>query len=248
MVYITGDIHGDPRRFTMDIFPEQKEMNKDDYVIILGDFGLIWDWKGKSSTEKYWLDWLDNKSFTTLFIDGNHENHDRLDAFPIEEWNGGKIHRIRPSVLHLMRGQVYQFSGNKWFTFGGASSHDIKDGVLEPDDQRIKQWSHDRFKLFRVNKRSWWDRELPSQQEMEDGLNNLKNNGWKVDYILTHCASSSTEVLIGGGLYKHDYLTKYLQEVREKTDYRKWFFGHYHIDKQINTEEICLFENIIRVL
>ena len=40
MIYVTGDIHADPSRFNMDNFPEQKEMNKNDFVIICGDFGL----------------------------------------------------------------------------------------------------------------------------------------------------------------------------------------------------------------
>ena len=42
MVFITGDTHGDFRRFGMEFFPEQKQMTKDDYVIICGDFG-IWN-------------------------------------------------------------------------------------------------------------------------------------------------------------------------------------------------------------
>ena len=58
-VWITGDIHGNPQRFSTDIFPEQKEMTKDDVVIILGDFGLVWDYSGENKTEKYWLDWLE---------------------------------------------------------------------------------------------------------------------------------------------------------------------------------------------
>ena len=77
MIYITGDTHGDVRRFSTKSFPEQKEMNKCDYVVVLGDFGLVWDWKGESKHEKNWLDWLEDKPFTTLFIDGNHENNDR---------------------------------------------------------------------------------------------------------------------------------------------------------------------------
>ena len=32
-VWITGDIHGNSQRFSTDIFPEQKEMSKDDVVI-----------------------------------------------------------------------------------------------------------------------------------------------------------------------------------------------------------------------
>ena len=39
MIYITGDCHSDFERFNKDIFPEQNEMTKDDYVIVCGAFG-----------------------------------------------------------------------------------------------------------------------------------------------------------------------------------------------------------------
>ena len=41
MIYITGDIHGSPERLSIKNFPVQKELNRDDYVIICGDLGLI---------------------------------------------------------------------------------------------------------------------------------------------------------------------------------------------------------------
>ena len=41
VIYITGDCHQDFRRFNMESFPEQKEMSKEDYVIICGDIGHI---------------------------------------------------------------------------------------------------------------------------------------------------------------------------------------------------------------
>ncbi len=41
-IYVTGDIHSEPDRFNTENFPEQKEMTRDDYVIICGDFGLVW--------------------------------------------------------------------------------------------------------------------------------------------------------------------------------------------------------------
>ena len=84
--YITGDVHGDwISRLNINAFPEQKEMTKDDYVIILGDMG-IWN---NSKTENCNLDWLEERSFSTLFIDGNHSNFDILDALPVEEWKRG---------------------------------------------------------------------------------------------------------------------------------------------------------------
>ena len=139
MIYITGDCHQDFERFNLDVFPEQKEMTKDDCVIICGDFGGVWNRNEESSRESKLMDWLENRSFTTLFVDGNHENFDRLYAYPIEKWHGGKVHKIRPSVIHLMRGQVFEIDGKSIFAFGGASSHDIAGGILEPDDPDFKK-------------------------------------------------------------------------------------------------------------
>ena len=41
MIYVTGDCHGNFRRFQSDCFPEQANMTKDDTVIITGDFGGV---------------------------------------------------------------------------------------------------------------------------------------------------------------------------------------------------------------
>ena len=113
MIYITGDCHSDFSRFSTDKFPIQEEMPKDDYIIICGDFGGIWNYQVESEYEKYWLDWLNNKNFTTLFVDGNHENFDRLYQYPVEEWHEGKVHKIRDSVLHLMRGEIFNIDNKK---------------------------------------------------------------------------------------------------------------------------------------
>ena len=250
MIYITGDCHGNFERFNASIFPEQNEMTKADYIIICGDFGGVWNKDGESKMETMVLDWLDCKSFTTLFVDGNHENFDRLNTYPVEEWNGGKIHRIRPSVIHLMRGQVYELEGKKIFTFGGASSHDIDGGILELDapDYREKKKELDKgWKPYRINHLSWWKEELPSEKEMDEGRKNLQRYDNKVDFIITHCASSSTTALISHGIYKSDLLTSYLEEIRRSVKFKKWFFGHYHDNRNVNTEEILLWEQIIRI-
>ena len=73
MIYVTGDTHGDfGGRFNVKNFPEQKELTKDDFVIICGDFGGIWDVEAEGKSEKYWLDWFDERPYTLLFVDGNH--------------------------------------------------------------------------------------------------------------------------------------------------------------------------------
>ena len=248
MIYITGDTHGDwMSRLNANSFPEQKEMTKDDYVIILGDFG-IWD---NSKQENYNLDWLEDRPFTTLFISGNHSNYDILDSLSIEKWHNGNVNFIRPSIIHLMRGEVFTIENKKFFAFGGASSHDIKDGILEIGDKRIKQWNKDWNKMFRVNHLSWWKRELPNQEEMDNGIKNLELNNNKVDYILTHCPYTSLlkQMDGGSGLYESDILTDYLQKIKQAVDYKQWLFGHTHINQNYYWERAtCLYEQITRIL
>ena len=246
-IIVTGDIHGNPfQRLNVEKFPEGKTYTKEDYVIILGDFGLVWD---DSAMEHSCLDWLENKPWTTLFIDGNHENYDLLNKFPIEEWGGGRVQKIRSSVIHLLRGEVYDIGGYKFFAMGGARSHDIQDGVLEVGDPRIKIWKKDNFKLFRINHISWWEEEIPNEEERKNALKNLAENDYKVDYILTHEAPSSDVVLMDHLLYHPDEYSKWLEmEIRQKVKYKKWFFGHYHLNLDVNEKETCLFERRIRIV
>ena len=123
MIYITGDTHSDFTRLTEGQFTIQAEMTKNDYIIICGDFGGVWTFEEESSREKEALNWLNNKNFTTLFVDGNHENFTRLyNDYSVEEWHGGKVHKIRDSVLHLMRGEIFDIEGKKIFAFGGDTN------------------------------------------------------------------------------------------------------------------------------
>ena len=202
MIFFTGDTHSNFERFSSKAFPEQLDMTKDDYVIICGDFGGIWNLDPDNKEENYWLDWLDGKNFTTLFIDGNHENYDRLNMMPEEMWHGGRVHKIRPSIIHLMRGQIFDIDGLTFFTFGGAKSHDIRDGILELDDPEFKKKKNKLEKsgsYYRIDHVSWWKEELPSPSEMREGLAALKTVEWDVDIILTHCAPTTVVLFLEDG-------------------------------------------------
>lgn len=246
MIYITGDCHGEYCRFDTNNFPEQEEMTKDDYVIVAGDFGFWEDCKQQRSL----LDWLDKRAFTLLWVDGNHENYDLLANYPIESWCGGDVQYIKPSVIHLCRGQVFDIDGCKIFTFGGASSHDISGGILEVDDPMLEEKKEQLYisrKPYRINHLSWWKEELPSQEELDIGVANLKKHHNKVDYIVTHCCSTSCQAVMSAGLYKRDLLTDYFEELKNMIEYKRWFFGHYHDNRMISEKEILLFEQIIRI-
>ena len=246
MVYITGDCHGSFRwRFAPINFPQQFGCRKTDYVIVTGDFGNSFSADSPDASE---LEWLEQCPWTTLFIDGNHEQYDNLARYPVEEWMGGKVHKIRSSVIHLMRGQVYEIDDRKIFTFGGARSHDIQDGVLEPDDPEFatKKRKYDEAgRRYRINHVNWWEQEMPSQQEMEEGLKNLKHHGNKVDVIITHCAPTGIQTKnFGNRRYESDALTDYLQGIQDSVDYETWFFGHYHSNAKIGEKEFVVLDEI----
>lgn len=252
MIYVTGDTHKDFHRLTNGNFPECQGMTKDDYVIILGDFGGVWN-KKEDGEEKFWFNWLEERPFTTLFVDGNHENFDRLLKYPEKEWNGGIVNEIRPSVLHLKRGYVFNIDGRKCFAFGGAKSHDIQDGILEVGDDRIKKWRKDYTRMFRINHVSWWKEEEPSKEEMDLGIKTLEENNWNVDFVFTHeCPTSDLfqlyHFLDKSGLPVESYeLTNYLEEIKVKLNYKKWFFGHHHDNRAIDDKDLLLYEQIIRI-
>lgn len=249
-IFVTGDCHRQFSKLNKKNFAIQSELDKNDYVIICGDFGGIWEREGESKEEKWWLNWLNERLFTTLFIDGNHENFERLQEYPVEEWHGGKIHRIRPSLVHLMRGQVFDIAGKKIFTFGGASSHDIQDGILELDDLNYKEKKKQMDLIganYRINHLSWWKEEMPSREEMDEGLLNLKKYDNSVDYIITHCCPSSIQEKFGNELWKVDSLTDYFEKIRKDCKFQKWYFGHYHEDRNMSEREILLYHQVVEI-
>lgn len=256
MIYITGDCHSEFYKFSTSSFPEQKQMTKDDIVIICGDFGGIWDLDKNSSFESYWLKWLDEKPFTTLFVDGNHENFSRLNSeFETVTIYGGKAHKIMDSIYHLLRGEVYEIEGKRFFAFGGASSHDIKDGIIKRENFRnnfefketIRRLKKQRKKI-RIYNVSWWEEELPDESEFQHAEDTLKKFDYSVDYVITHCAPQSVVNMLADSEYKPDKLTEYFDDLAGRMKFKLWFFGHYHYDKKINDKFIILYDQIIRII
>jgi hypothetical protein len=234
MIYVTGDKHGDIdfSSLSSENFPEGKALTKSDYLIICGDFGVIWD-QTISGTEQYLKEWYGSKPWTTLFIDGNHENFDRLSTLPVEEKFGSVVGKVSDSIYHLRRGKIYSIDGRKFFTFGGASSVD---------------------KNRRIHGVSWWPQELPSYEEQEHGLINLEI-AERVDYIITHIGPlsifndlKSMNLLPSGQLDKQAgdlNLMNYFEIVREKLVFKKWFFGHYHEDIKLSEQFHLLYHDKI---
>ena len=240
MVYVTGDTHGDFHRFSAKAFPEQKEMTREDIVIVLGDFGGIW-MQQETPEEKYNLNWLNDRPFTLCFIDGNHENYDRLfsDEYPVVDFHGGKAHQIREHVFHLMRSFVFDFGGKNFFVMGGARSHDICDGILDPDNypdpdafkREYKRWNKEK-RMFRVNHLSWWKQEIPSEDEMGVACSTLKGLDYTVDYVLTHCLPNKASTALA--FADTNPLTLFFDTLLDEgLTFTEWHCGHYHTATEI---------------
>ena len=226
MIFVTGDTHGyhDFDKL-IEFAKDHPELSKEDYVIIVGDFGGVWS---ETSIKKD-LNPYENLPFMVLFVDGNHENFDLLNSFPVEVWNGGKIHKISKNIIHLMRGQVYQIEGKTFFTFGGATSTD---------------------KIYRVKNISWWKEEIPSDDDINEANVNLKKYDFNVDYIITHSCDEKAlyyPPLSGRtfqtGVFPENRILSYFEE---SVRYKRWYFGHYHLNADINDKKTVLYNKIIR--
>lgn len=226
MIYVTGDTHRFDLLCIHYFCDNHPELTKNDYIIIAGDFGGVW---AKETLEE------DSKPFsdlpvTVLFVDGNHENFDLINSYPVEIWNGGKVHRIKPDIVHLMRGQIFDIEGKTIFTFGGATSID-------------REW--------RVEGESWWPQELPTFEELDEGIANLKRYKNKVDYIITHscgqCALMYPQIRIAAGIKTLCPESHLLSNFEDIVHFKHWFFGHFHIDAKLSDKYTAILHNIVEL-
>lgn len=207
MIYITGDTHGDIVRFVENNM-DDKKWTKKDCLIVCGDFGYIFL---NDKREENILNFLESKPYTICFCDGNHENFPAIYAYPKKKWNGGCVHHIRDNIFHLMRGQVFQIQGKKIFTFGGA-------------------YSLDRYR--RKLNYSYWNEEIPNDEEYKEAIKNLKEQNEKVDIIISHTAPKEIIYKMGYSPDVHDMeLTGFLEWIMYQVEFKHWYFGHWHIDQ-----------------
>ena len=179
------------------------------------DVGKIVDFFYEHEGEYTSEDYLITVSYTHLTLPTN-----------VDIWNGGKVHFIENRIIHLMRGQVYEIDGTRFFTFGGAYSID---------------------KLYRTEGITWFPEEIPNREEYEEGWHNLEKVDFQVDYILTHSGPREVVAAMGYGELSDDEveLRQYFQRIADNTDFTAWYFGHFHEDTEIDSRFYCLYEDIV---
>ena len=251
MVLIVGDTHGNItleklKRLRRECHMGLRHMTKDDYVIVCGDFGLLWNYKslgrciGSNTTDWCWaedeiklFEWYNSCPWTTLWVDGNHENYDRLQTYPFSNWHGGRVQKISDSIIHLMRGEIYEIEGHTYFCMGGAMSTD-RGYATGTEKFDIHKW--------------WWPQEIPSSAEWENAYNHLDKVDWKVDFIITHDAPAYVMMQpeLARLLYRASEVGNHLESIRTNIDFIHWFCGHLHIDRHYGKVSV-LYHDIVDV-
>jgi hypothetical protein len=246
MIFITGDTHGrnDIRKLYPGTWKQGKLLNKNDYLIIVGDFGVLW-WEYPDDLEMALRQWYQEQPWTTLFIDGNHENMPRLLNLHTVRKFGSTVGKINDSLFYLRRGHIYTIEHKKIFCFGGAQSID---------------------KVSRNEGISWWPEEQGSFKEQTYGLIQLEEANYDVDYIITHTGPASMvdeldrllalkftlanpnlkNPITTMGFEPNDNTAKFLEEIRQNTKFKKWYFGHFHCDIE-GTGFRALYQDIVQL-
>ena len=134
-IAIAGDWHADTDYGVAAI---EHAAKRDVTVLVhLGDFGY-------NFTDAY-LDALDEalrrQGIVLGFVDGNHENFDRLLSWPV---SADGLRYLRQRIVHLPRGFRWRWSQTRCLAVGGA-------------------YSIDRF--LRTPGRSWWAQETITEQQ-----------------------------------------------------------------------------------
>lgn len=218
MICITGDTHGELSRFND---RKIRRLKKGDFLIICGDFGFLWQ---GTARERAILKAIGRKPFTTLFVDGCHENYTLLEEYPVEEWNGGLVRNISGRLYRLERGCVYQLGLETVFAFGGGHS----------DDGDIRR-----------EMRTWWPQEIATEEELARGRASLESHGYQVDYICTHEAPASVMDFLHIKQQTISECSAFFDIVRRECRFKKWFFGKCHINKTIPPQFFSLFDDTI---
>lgn len=215
MIYITGDTHGNIDFDKLKYYFENVYHSKKDYLIILGDAGIVWS-SDNEINKNY-----ESLNITIIYIDGNHENFDLLKTYPIVDFNGAKTHKIADNIYHILRGEIMNLNGCLFLCIGGAKSVD---------------------RHLRIEHVSYWEDENIAEDDYNNALKNLKRYNNTVDFVLTHCAPTS---VLRNMFYnfKPDNNTKILDQIKDQINFNYWYFGHYHVNLTFDKYR-CFYEDI----
>lgn len=215
MLYVRGDIHGEPiSAFSYSSRPEMRDLTDNDYVVILGDWGVVWNDDHKGDTI-YKLKWMANKPWIWVCLLGNHDNWDWALSLPKVQTEIGEVREcIYESVVYdniyiVADPSVLDICGEKCFCIPGAECHDVPGVYVDPQGNEhsplpIKgkdgEWYyvdgspiemqgyafHPSY--YRKEGSSWWKDEAVDVDSAGEILHYLTDNECHIDFIFSHDA------------------------------------------------------------
>jgi predicted phosphodiesterase len=155
-----------------------------DLIIQLGDWGFMWpptigfdtafggEYVRINDEYQRLAEVLESYGQAMWFIDGNHDDHNRLHTLP----QCGRITEDIHSLVYLHRGSSFVLDGVKFVAMGGAYSVD-------------KDWRNGPHKPhWDGRNQSWWPNEEITEEELQRGI------AWgSFDVLLCHDKPLSTQ-------------------------------------------------------
>lgn len=124
-ILILGDVHGYWGDLNITIARALRQHPDIDRLIQVGDFGYAWPGTKPFTFLKTFMDKQLRAKASSLpfhWLDGNHENHNQLDA------DGGAW---QPGMIYQARGSICELGDKRAMFFGGASSIDASMRIPE---------------------------------------------------------------------------------------------------------------------
>ncbi len=214
MIYFISDPHGGE---SMKGFAQYEAIRKEgDLLIVLGDLGLgFTDTLENRAFDEYFL----SLPYPVAVVDGNHENFDRLYAYPEEEMWGGRGRRLSENAVLLSRGYVFDMEGYSFFVMGGCkSSAKWRDMGL------------------------CWPQEEQTEEEISRAYDSLAARGNRVDYVLTHkyrLEDPLAPPLSFQGLLHH---------IEKNVTYTHWYSGHWHSGFALDEKHTVVYDTPVPLL
>jgi len=240
--FITGDKHRNFEKVKQ--FCRHMNTRKQDVLIILGDSGF-----------NYYNDYRDDKlkkevsnlNITLFCLHGNKENRPQnVSTYGIRNFCGGKVYYEPryPNIFFAIDGEVYTFDGKKYMVVGGAHSVD-KIRCLEEG-------------------KPFWEDEMPDESTKKKVEKRLSVENNRIYGMLTHTCPIGylpTEMFLSTrqnadvkrkprstktkNSFKPDIdrsTEEWLGKLEQQINYKVWYCGHYHIDKQIDKVNMMCHE------
>lgn len=252
-IFITGDIHGKPlERFSFRNCPGLRQLTDKDYMVVVGDcgvpFGTQAPWFNIDEFE-YQKKWLESQKYNYIFIAGNHDDYDYIETLPrVTKFRNNTVRRMSRNIFYIDTPGTYEIAGNHCLIIPGADSHDIQDGILDPNQPEFprlySEWKRDCSKMFRVNHWSWWKQEAIDLDYIHEHWDMWYTQHF--DFIFTHDAPS-LYFDCRGGRYPATDGEKTLDQIRRHFSFDSWIHGHFHEDYiySLDPRVMCIFTQII---